>query len=63
MKSRDLGRERYRNSGGWAEMLPAGEYLDHHPVPQVAGAMGKKKRNDPCEKQEKEEEKKKLFGG
>ena len=28
-------------------MLPVGEYMDHHPTPQVAGEMGRRKKNAP----------------
>ena len=39
-------------------MLQVGEYLDHHPIPRVAGKDEKEKEERP---QRKEEEKIKIF--
>ena len=49
----ELGRDGSHNSGGLGAIQPEGEYLDHHPIPQVVGELRRRKRNDTKEKKRK----------
>ena len=44
---RESERDVCRNSGGLGGMLPGGGYLDHRPIPKVAGGDEKEKEERP----------------
>ena len=49
---RELERDADRNSDGLGEIWTDGEYLDHHPIPQVLGGDEKGKEERPIRKEE-----------